>query len=173
MSKINPADIQGFVLRGYRFPVARFLFLEILDPTGARELVGRLTGHVTTGDLWHEKPLSTVNIAFTYQGLVNLMLPTETLLSFPVEFRQGMKQRGNLLYDTWKNSADSMWKGEQVHGWLGVYAQSSEELEKRCGELEELIQMTGGADLIGSQDAGALWIDGRYSSAFSVPLEFT
>ena len=29
MSKLNETDIQGFVLRGYNLPVARYLFLHL------------------------------------------------------------------------------------------------------------------------------------------------
>jgi Dyp-type peroxidase family len=98
---------------------------------------------------------------------VNLKLPTQPLLSFPVEFVQGMKERGAILYDTGKNSAehwDPMWNNEQVHAWLGVNAQSARELEKRCAELQVLMQETGGAVVVGSQDAGALTLDGRYTT---------
>jgi len=164
MSKLNAADIQGFVLRGYTFPVARFLFLEVSQENG-QEFVGRLVGQIATGDLWHKKPQSTVNIAFTYKGLVNLKLPTQPLLSFPVEFVQGMKERAWVLCDKGRNSAqywDPMWNEEQVHAWLAVYAESAQELEKRCLELQELMQVTRGAAVIGSQDAGMLKIDEHY-----------
>ena len=33
MSKLNATDIQGFVLRGYNLPVARYLFLHFEDAT--------------------------------------------------------------------------------------------------------------------------------------------
>jgi deferrochelatase/peroxidase EfeB len=166
MSKLNDLDIQGFVLRGYNFPVARFLFLEISQESG-QEFVGRLVSHITTAEQWYEKPASTVNVAFTYKGLVNLKLPTAPLLSFPVEFVQGMKERGWLLLDTGKNSAenwDPMWAEEQVHAWLGVYAKSGQELERRCAELQALMLATRGAAVIGSQDAGALRINGLLCS---------
>jgi Dyp-type peroxidase family len=144
--------------------VARFLFLEISQENG-QVFVGRLVSHITTGVRWDEKPPSTVNIAFTYKGLVNLKLPTAPLLSFPVEFVQGMKERGWILFDTGKNSPehwDPMWNEEQVHAWLGVYALSAQELERRCAELQALMLATRGAIVIGSQDAGALKIDGHY-----------
>ncbi len=161
---VTEADIQGFVLRGYNFPVARFLFLEI-SQEGGQEFVGRLLGHITTGERWDNvKPLATVNIAFTYKGLVNLKLPTVSLLSFPVEFAQGMKERGSILGDIGKNSAkhwDAMWNQQQVHAWLGVQAISVRELEKQCAELQALIRGTHGAIVIGSQDAASLVIDGR------------
>ncbi len=44
MSKLNATDIQGFVLRGYNLPVARYLFLHLEDATRARKMIGRLLG---------------------------------------------------------------------------------------------------------------------------------
>jgi hypothetical protein len=52
MSKLNATDIQGFVLRGYNMPVARYLFLHFEDATRARSLIGRLLRKVTTGQRW-------------------------------------------------------------------------------------------------------------------------
>jgi Dyp-type peroxidase family len=164
MSKLNATDIQGFVLRGYTFRVARYLFLEISAEHG-RKFVGRLVDQITTGEGWDQgKPRTTVNIAFTYKGLVKLNLPAATLLSFPTEFVQGMKARGPILFDTGKNSAEHwerIWREELVHAWLGVYAQSAEELEQRCAQLLDLMQETRGATKIDSQDAAALVIGGE------------
>jgi hypothetical protein len=104
MSKIDVTDIQGFALKGYNFPYARYLLLELF-PQDAKVFIGQLVQYLTTGERWDEKPLATVNIAFTYRGLVKLGLPEGTLLSFPLEFQQGMKARGQILYDTGKNAA--------------------------------------------------------------------
>ncbi len=51
-----------------------------------------------------------------------------------------------------------------MDAWLGVYAESTEELEKRCAELQKLMDATRGATTIGSQDAGQLKIDGQYTT---------
>ena len=95
MSNIDVSDIQGFSLKGYNFPRARYLLLELLHPEAARAFVERLLPDVTTGERWDidKKPMSTVNLAFTYKGLVRLQLPRASLLSFPIEFQQGMKAR--------------------------------------------------------------------------------
>jgi len=167
MSKLDPTDIQGFVLRGYTFPFARYLFLDISREKG-RELVGKLVGEITTGERWDDgKPRTTVNVAFTFMGLAKLGLPEPSLQSFPVEFVQGMKRRGLILGDTGKNSPehwDEIWREKHVDAWLGVYAETTEELEKQCADLQELMNVTGGATAIGWQDAGALRIDGTYTT---------
>src|SRR5580658_3189402 len=129
MSKLNNTDIQGFVLRGYNLPIARYIFLRFDDATRTRELIRRLIHGITTGQRWDGgKPQSTINIAFTHPGLAALDLPAATLLSFPVEFQQGMKQRAAILGDTGENSPerwDELWRdGERVHAWLGIHAQS-------------------------------------------------
>src|SRR5437764_14825745 len=104
MSKLNETDIQGFVLRGYNFPLARYLFLELGEPENTRKFLDEVLPYITTGEHWDNgKPDSTINIAFTHKGLVQLDLPTPSLLSFPVDFLEGMKARGPILCDTGRN----------------------------------------------------------------------
>src|ERR1022692_3165397 len=92
MNRIDVSDIQGFVLKGYNFPRARYLLVELLHHEAARDFVKGLLPDVTTGERWDidKKPTSTVNLGFTHEGLVRLQLPLPSLLSFPVEFQQGM-----------------------------------------------------------------------------------
>ena len=167
-SRLDETDVQGFVLRGYKFPVARFMFLEISDAEKSRRLIEKLIRQITTGKRWDSgKPDCTVNIAFTFPGLVKLDLPDATLLSFPVEFAQGMKARGDILCDTGKNAPehwDTIWREERVHAWLAIYAKSSQILEARCGELQKMIDESGGAGVIGAQNAAAIVLDGKPSS---------
>ena len=99
MSKLNATDIQGFVLRGYNLPVARYLFLHFVTRARAQP-VGGCLARSPPGSVGRRKPTSTVNIAFTHRGLVTLELPDATLLSFPVEFQQGMKTAGRHSRDS-------------------------------------------------------------------------
>jgi hypothetical protein len=164
MTKIDVSDIQGFALKGYNFPYARYLLLELLHHKAAESFIRSVVPHITTGVRWDDKPLTTVNVAFTHRGLIRLQLPEPTLLSFPVEFQQGMKARGNILYDTGKNAPsnwDPVWKEDRVHVWLGVNARTTESLDGRCTELRMLMDATGGARLLQAQDASAVFIDGK------------
>jgi Dyp-type peroxidase family len=165
MSKLNATDIQGFVLRGYNLPFARFLFLRFEDATQARKLVGSLLGEITTGQLWDGgKPASTVNIAFTHPGLVQLGLPTATLLTFPVEFQQGMKMRAGILGDCGVNSPerwDEVWRDNCVHAWIGVCGLSAEALDSRCARLFSLIEASSGATVLDTQDAASRILNGK------------
>ena len=47
---LNVSDIQGFVLRGYNFPFARYLLLELSGPKPGRQFVGQIIAHITTGE---------------------------------------------------------------------------------------------------------------------------
>ena len=165
MSRLNHTDIQGFVLRGYNLPFARYVFLHFEDAARARALIGQLLPVITTGQLWDNgKPQSTVNIAFTHRGLVALDLPEATLLSFPVEFLQGMKNRADILGDTGINSPehwDQIWRENGVHAWLGINGQSLAALDTCCNQIRALLQSTGGAIELASQDAAAIMNDGK------------
>src|SRR5579863_4218829 len=157
MSKLNETDIQGFVLRGYNLPFARYVFLHFEDAARARALIGRLLEIITTGQRWdHGKPQRTVNIAFTHRGLAALELPLATLLSFPVEFQQGMKSRAAILGDTGINAPerwDPLWREDRVHVWLAVNGKSVEAIETRSAAIRALINETGAAVELGWQDA--------------------
>jgi len=165
MSNLDVSDIQGFALRGYTFPCARYLLLAISTPEAGRQFVLRVSAHITTGERWDDgKPASTVNIAFTHHGLARLGLPEATLLSFPLEFAQGMKARHEILFDTGRNAPerwDPVWRDAQVQVWLGVHAQSPAALDERCSKLQAIMDETGGAKLLAAQDAAAIVIDGK------------
>lgn len=165
MSNLNATDIQGFVLRGYNLPVARYIFLRFVDSLRARNLLGRLLNGITTGQRWDgSKPESTLNIAFTHVGLEALDLPAATLLSFPVEFQQGMKDRAAILGDTGVNAPDhwdAVWKEERVHAWIGVNARTAQALDARSVEVFRLIEETGSAIVVDTQDAGYEIVAGK------------
>jgi Dyp-type peroxidase family len=168
MSKLNETDIQGFVLRGYNMPYARSLFFHLEDAGRARKLIMGLLPGITTGQRWDGgKPQSTLNIAFTHRGLEALELPTATLISFPVEFQQGMKERAGILGDTGRNAPerwDAPWREGRVHVWLGVSAMSAAALEARCAEVLALVDATRGAVMMGSQDMASQIADGKMNT---------
>ncbi len=95
-----------------------------------------MISQITTGERWDDgKPASTVNIAFTHQGLAQLGLPEATLLSFPLEFKQGMKARNEILCDTGRNAPerwDVVVARARVQAWMGVYARSPAALDEQC-----------------------------------------
>src|SRR5258708_1839928 len=95
-------------------------------------------------------------------------MPDTSLLTFPVEFLQGMKARGEILGDTGERNGpqnwDPVWREDRVDVWLAVNAKTKAALEGVCAELQQTMSATGGARIIGFQDAGAFFIDGHWSS---------
>jgi Dyp-type peroxidase family len=111
MTDLDLPRIQGFVVRGYRLPVAGYLFLRIDDAVAAARWLAVIAGEVVTAATWEEKPDSGVNLAFSFRGLAALGLPDSTLAGFPEEFRQGMAARAARLGDTGA-SAPGGWEGD-------------------------------------------------------------
>ncbi len=96
-SPLNLADIQGFILRGYRMPMVRHFLLKVSNPAAARRLLGRLASgdetdapQITTAGNWHigfepgpgdnpaepprYKPDYCLNVGITWPGLVALQV---------------------------------------------------------------------------------------------------
>ncbi len=168
MTKIDVSDVQGFALKGYNFPHARFLLLELGEPSKARAFLRKLLGVITTGQRWDKKPESTVSAAFTFSGLEKLELPLASLLSFPLEFQHGMRSRADILGDCGKNDPenwDPVWRETGVHMWLAVYAESAMVLSGRSDEMRQWMDETDGATLRFAQDACQIWLNGRYSTS--------
>jgi len=168
-TQVDVSDIQGFALKGYNFPFARYLLVELGEAAAARAWLKELLKVVTTGERWdiNRKPMSTVNLAFTHRGLVQLDLPLASLLSFPLEFQQGMMARRGILGDDGKNGPehwDAVWHSGRVHAWLGVNARESEALTQRCAEMQQMLERTGGGKVVEAQDAQAIRLKDKFSS---------
>lgn len=125
------ADVQGNILTGYGrqgFPFARFGLIHVADPAAGRAFIEKLRHRVTTAARWPskrkqnlpegrvtvERPLVTLNLAFTFRGLLALGVPTRTLKGMPDEFVDGMAARAAILGDDTKENPKSGW--DQV--WL-------------------------------------------------------
>ena len=164
MSRLNETDIQGFVLRGYNLPFARYFFLNFSGAAQGRAMITRLLGQITTGQRWDgAKPQSTVNIAFTYVGLDELELPDATLLTFPVEFQQGMKGRADILGDSGVNDPerwDELWQRDDIHVWLGINGLTREALDARSSTIHALLEEVG-VTVLDTQDAAAEFVNGK------------
>ena len=125
-TKLDLADIQGFILRGYRMPMVPHFLLTVGVPAEARKLLGRLVNgdesdapQITTAEDWHvgfepgpgdnladiprRKPDYCLNIGITWPGLIALELkdrvPTLSFKSFGA-FTAGAAERAKLVGDT-------------------------------------------------------------------------
>lgn len=112
---LDLTDIQGNILRAYGrygFPFARYYLLRVRprQAAAARAFIERLRPRVTSAVRWQQGPNAsaadavpapdeTLNIAFSFAGLLALGLPTRTLARMPPEFIDGMARRGYILGD--------------------------------------------------------------------------
>lgn len=128
---LDLADIQGNILQAYGrqgFPAGRCLLLHVNKgrEQQAREALDKLRKEVTTAELWPSsrtqnlrnaynitavKPDVTVNIAFTFNGLIALGVPVRTLRGMPDEFQEGMLKRATILRDCFEDgkSIEDLW----------------------------------------------------------------
>jgi deferrochelatase/peroxidase EfeB len=142
-SALDLADIQGFILRGYRMPMVRHFLLTVGVPAKARELLGRLVSgdeadapQITTAEDWHvgfepgpgdnvadaprRKPDYCLNVGFTWPGLValeiNERVPTLSFKSFGA-FVAGAAERSKLVGDTGESDPQH---------WIGGFGAGSD-----------------------------------------------
>ena len=142
-SALDLADIQGFVLRGYRMPMVRHFLLTVGAPAQARRQLGRLVSgdesdvpQITTAEDWHvgfapgpgddpadaprRKPDYCLNIGITWPGLVALEIeervPTLSFKSFGA-FIEGAAQRAELVGDTGASSPEN---------WIGGFGRGDD-----------------------------------------------
>jgi Dyp-type peroxidase family len=175
VSDLDLDRIQGFVVRGYRLPFARYLFLRIDDVNLAAAWIAEITPEVMTAAPWSEKPSSGVNIAFSYAGLRVLDLPDASLAGFPEEFRQGMAARSALLGDVGE-SAPSAWEGglgtTDIHVLIMISAKTGRALAAHDKRLRAALASNGGLTVI-YDDAGATLPGGTehfgYQDGFGQP----
>lgn len=138
-------EIQGNVLKGYRFPQARFLFATVEDQEGGRAWVGGVVSRISFATDWGlARPDHAINISLTYQGLAALGLPSESLDSFPKEFQEGMASSAERLGDTgesgplrWEAGLGTPDRISQTHLMVSIYATNSSVLARQVDQLKD------------------------------------
>jgi Dyp-type peroxidase family len=153
MTLLDRPNIQGFVVRGYRLPVAGYLFLRVTDMAAASRWVADTGDQVITAGPWGEKPAAGINVAFTYAGLEALGVPSYSLAGFPAEFREGMASRAEVIGDTGASAPDK-WEEPfatpgAVHVMVMISARDDEALEAHKALLHEQIETSGGLVEVG------------------------
>jgi Dyp-type peroxidase family len=136
---IDLDDLQGNILRPYRFPVAAHLLLRVGDADEGRRFVGRVAARVTSAAEWvGDKPPCTVNLALTWAGLAAIGISGRILDAFPLDFRQGMAARARLLGDR-AASAPAYWDAGlgngEGHVLMSVQGQSAKVLHATVHSL--------------------------------------
>ncbi len=158
MSALDLANIQGFVVRGYRLPVASYLLLHVEDPGAARRWLAGLIGEVLTAEPWSVKPEAGANVAFSYAGLRALGLPGTTLAGFPPEFSAGMAGRADVLGDTGESAPERWDPGfvdPGIHALVMISAASEAALASHDARLRAGVR-DGGLRVVADQRGAAL-----------------
>jgi len=131
--KVNAADVQGLVFRGYgSLRHCSYLLLGLADaPKGCAWLRG-IRGQVATGESAPRQ--SAIHVAFTHPGLRALGLPDATLSEFSRAFMLGMTDAdtSRFLGDAGESAPERWdWGGEKtppVHALLALYADTAAHL---------------------------------------------
>ena len=132
---LDTSDVQATVLRPRPKPYCgEYVILRIGDARQGREMLRRILPHVAPAVEWWVPSLpGWVGIAFTFEGLKALGVPQASLDSFPIEFRQGMAARAEILHDFGANSPAN-WEypfgTPDAHVALAIYAKGNQDLEK-------------------------------------------
>ena len=166
-STLDLADIQGFILRGYRMPMVRHFLLTVGVPAAARKLLGRLVSgdesdvpQITTAEDWHvgfeagpgdnladvprPKPDYCLNVGITWPGMIALEIndrvPAISFKSFAA-FTAGAAERAKLVGDTGasapKNWIDAFGKGSD-HVLVTLHAISPDSMTSYSDRLSAL-----------------------------------
>jgi len=100
-TRLERADIQGNILRGYTFPWATHLLLHLGGSGPGRRLLGALLKSITTAEEWPKgaKPVVAHNVAVTAAGLGALGVPRSYIEACDPAFLDGMANRAKRLGD--------------------------------------------------------------------------
>ena len=113
MAELEGQDIQGLVISGYgHLPCATYMLLRITDGAVARRWLAQIVDKVTTAAGKQER--TSVNLAFTREGLEHLGLDADAVKTFSRAFFEGMatEHRSRILGDAKENDpANWNWGG--------------------------------------------------------------
>jgi len=164
---IDVADVQGNVLRafGRKYRVARHLFVGVMNPAGARRLIGELAGgdggagpRVSSSAKWQgeRRPQSCLTLGVTWLGLQALGVPAAVLRTFPQAFQDGPAVRALArsgrpndvgLGDVGQSAPDGWVVGgpltPPIHLVLSLYAREPRFLDDATAELRARFASAG------------------------------
>ena len=126
MDKLEEADIQGYIVRGYKHMMfSRYVLLHVTDAAAAKGFVRDISGSIT--NVTHYPKSNCLNIAFTAAGLRALGMNEANLNNFSREFTEGMTtpHRQRILADCDSSAPDKWrWGGpgtDEVHVLLMIF----------------------------------------------------
>jgi Dyp-type peroxidase family len=158
--RLDKADIQGNILRGYTFERAKHLLVHIEDTGAARRWLGTLVASVTTAEEWPQgkKPVVALNVAITAEGLRALGVPEGYVEACDPAFLEGMAKRADRLGDAGPSAPEHWDPGLGTgagHVLVSVYAVNEDELERALGPIGQGLD-DAGMTVVHAQDAHRL-----------------
>ena len=186
-NSLDLADIQGFIVRGYRMPMVRHFLLTIGDPAAARKLLGRLasgdesdTPQITTAEDWHVgfepgpfdnqaeapryKPDYCLNVGITWPGMLALEIRDKVdELSFAAfgSFIAGAAEQAQFVGDTGPSAPENWIDGFGTgsdHVLLTLHAINPEAMTTYSDRLSALFAEGGAFREICRVDGNA-WLE--------------
>src|ERR1700759_5348609 len=110
MENLEEADIQGYIVRGYKHMMySRYVLLRVTDSAAAKRFIQNISGSIT--NVTHYPKTNCLNIAFTAPGLRALGMTEDNIKNFRREFSEGMTtpHRQRILAD-YDSSAPEKWR---------------------------------------------------------------
>ena len=162
--RMDLGDIQGDILRAYGndYDCTTYAFVKIeCPPEQARTWFAGVVDHVTTAAPWRkgEKPLTTLNVSVTADGLHALGVSEEMVGSFSQEFREGMATRSELLGDVGPSDPGEWERGlgtGDAHVLLTINAQQTSDHQRALGKMKAAMDEVGGLRIVCQQDTELL-----------------
>lgn len=142
---VDPGDVQGLILRGYHMDRVRHFTLRVKDLVEAKKFIKDILPEVTTAeeDVDNESTLYCLNIAFTFEGLMEIgrgdrCLEMQTEPTFKA-FVEGAIERAGQVGDVGESRPEK-WRGGpdrwKFHVMLSLYARTAALLEAKTKELK-------------------------------------
>jgi Dyp-type peroxidase family len=152
METLELADIQGYIVRGYKYMTySRYVLLHITDAAAAKNWMASISGSIT--NVTHHPTTNCLNIAVTAAGLRALGMKENNVKNFSREFSEGMTtpHRQRILAD-FDSSDPSNWrwggpKNEETHLLLMVFGIDEETALTYYKELEVQFTAAGLKDI--------------------------
>jgi len=184
-STLDLADIQGFILRGYRMPMVRHFLLTVNIPAQARKMLDRLVSgsetdapQITTAEDWHvgfapgpgddpteaprRKPDYCLNVGITWPGMnaleIRQLVPNISFKSFGA-FTEGAAARAKLVGDTGASSPENWiaaFQKDEGHVMVTLHSISPDTMQAYTDRLVALFSEGNGFREIWRQDGMAL-----------------
>ncbi len=154
-------DIQHILVTRVPALSGRYEFLTFRSAAGGRAWLAEILATVQSAaevSASLDKDRRWVTVAFTWNGLRALGVDEASLATFPVEFKQGMAARAEIIGDTVANHPDK-WVGglasPDLHAIAILFARDEAEHVRCQAEHRKLIDRCEGVELLSALDLEA------------------